>query len=249
MDEKATELVDANRQTVLTDVAVGGAAGTAGASSLATSAQTSLAILGAGSIGANAARHLIAAGYNVAIINSGDAVALKPLQRELGAQLQTPPLAEAVASADVVLLAVPWTARHPAIRTAAGSKAFAGKIVIDAMNPYGASFRVERLDRTLSETVADEVGAEAKVMKAFNTLAAQHLAEDARPPGSVDRIVIPISGDDPTAKVRGATIIDGIGFDALDAGTLAESGAQEPKGALYGTHSVLAELSKLVGGR
>ena len=61
-------------------------------------------------------------------------------------------------------------------------------------------------------------------MKAFNAIQWQHLRDYDRPAGDPARIGIPVSGDDEDAKRTVAELIDQIGFDAVDAGPLAEGG-------------------------
>jgi hypothetical protein len=46
----------------------------------------------------------------------------------------------------------------------------------------------------------------------------------ARPAGATDRSALPIAGDDPTAKAAVRAFLDAIGYDTVDAGTLATGG-------------------------
>jgi predicted dinucleotide-binding enzyme len=64
----------------------------------------------------------------------------------------------------------------------------------------------------------------ADVVKAFNAILWTRLRDDGRPAGDGERVGIPISGDEEQAKQTVAELIDQIGFDAVDAGTLAEGG-------------------------
>ena len=67
----------------------------------------------------------------------------------------------------------------------------------------------------------------------------QHLlqapASLARPHGAPDRTALPIAGDDAAAKAAVTAFLDSIGYDAVDAGPLAESWRQEPGTPVYGT--------------
>ena len=71
------------------------------------------------------------------------------------------------------------------------------------------------------------------VVKAFNNIKAKHLLENGKPAGAPGRIALPISGDDPKAKATVTRLIDAIGFDAVDAGTIAESWRQQPGSPVY----------------
>ncbi|MGW6727495.1 NADPH-dependent F420 reductase [Nocardia sp. NPDC055029] len=85
---------------------------------------------------------------------------------------------------------------------------------------------------TLAELDADTVTTsellqrhlpESQVVKAFNNIYFEHLAELARPAGAADRSALPVFGDDPAAKIAAAHLIDALGYDVVDGGTLAES--------------------------
>jgi predicted dinucleotide-binding enzyme len=64
---------------------------------------------------------------------------------------------------------------------------------------------------------------------------AAELGPLARPHGAEDRSALPIAGDDPAAKQAVAEFLDAIGYDAVDAGSLADSWRQEPGTPVYGT--------------
>ena len=80
------------------------------------------------------------------------------------------------------------------------------------------------------------------VVKVLNTVIAKALAEAGRPAGSRDRVAFPISGDSPKAKEVVAQVIDQIGFDTVDAGTIAESWRQQPGSPAYCTNPTKEEL-------
>jgi 8-hydroxy-5-deazaflavin:NADPH oxidoreductase len=54
---------------------------------------------------------------------------------------------------------------------------------------------------------------------------------DGRLAGDPERLGMPISGDDAEAKRTVAELIDQIGFDSVDAGTLSEGGRKHQTGA------------------
>jgi 8-hydroxy-5-deazaflavin:NADPH oxidoreductase len=74
------------------------------------------------------------------------------------------------------------------------------------------------------------------VVKAFNNIHAQHLLELGQPKGTPGRIALPVAGDDPAAKAVVLRLIDELGFDGVDAGTLDESWRQQPDTGVYGTN-------------
>jgi predicted dinucleotide-binding enzyme len=69
------------------------------------------------------------------------------------------------------------------------------------------------------------------VVKAFNTIIAAQIVEDATAPGAPHRRALPIAGDDASAKRVASQFIDEIGFDVVDAGSLAQGRRLDPMAA------------------
>ena len=73
------------------------------------------------------------------------------------------------------------------------------------------------------------------VIKAFNNIYADHLRDNGRPAGTSGRIALPVAGDDESAKAVVMQLIDDLGFDAVDAGSLDQSWRQQPGTPVYTT--------------
>jgi predicted dinucleotide-binding enzyme len=195
-----------------------------------------IGILGAGHIGATAARLFARAGHDVALSNSRGPASLHGLIGEINRAAGAPraragTAQEAAAFGDVVLLAVPWrsTEAWPA------ADIVRGKIVIDAMNPYTASGGIADLGTsTSSEEVLKRLPG-ARLVKAFNTIFWEHLAEQGRPDLPLPkRRAIFLAGDDGEAKRVVSRLIEEIGFAPVDTGTLREGGrSQQPGTPVY----------------
>src|SRR5690348_9926164 len=190
-----------------------------------------IGILGAGNIGATAARLFIAAGHEIAVSNSRGPESLKDLARELGSRAQAMTIDDAARFGEMVLLAVPWRTPealpHPEL--------LRGKIVIDAMNPYRAEGGFYDLGgSTSSEEVLKRIPG-ARLVKAFNTIYYMHLASRGRKDlPSNERHTIYVAGDDAEAKKVVARLIEEIGFAAVDTGSLHEGGRmQQPDSPIY----------------
>src|SRR6266849_6769597 len=123
------------------------------------------------------------------------------------------------------------------------NKAKKETIVIDVGNYYPfRDGRIDEIENGLTESVWVERQLGRPVVKVFNSIIAKALAEAGRPAGSRDRVALPISGDDPKAKEIVAQVIDRIGFDSVDAGTIADSWRQQPGSPVYCTNPTKEEL-------
>lgn len=203
-----------------------------------------IGVIGAGMVGSTAARLFVEAGHDVAISNSRGQESLAPLVLELGPRARAMSVAGAAGWADVVLLAVPW--RRPEALPPA--EAVTGKVVIDAMNPYTADGGITDLGASTSSEETRKRLPGARLVKAFNTIWFRHLAERGRtdlPPD--DRHAILMAGDDEDAKRLVGSLIEQIGFGAVDTGSLAEGGRrQEPNTPLYNKVMTVSESRKAV---
>ena len=205
-----------------------------------------IGIVGAGHIGGTLARLFVGAGHEVAISNSRGPETLATLVEELGGRAQAMTAADAMRFGDVVVVSVPF-GRYQQLPTEGVSR----KIVIDTNNYYPRrDGRFEGLDsdRTTSSELLQEHLRGARVVKAFNAINWMRLRDDGRPTGYPDRLGIPISGDDEEAKRTVAELIDQIGFDPVDAGTLGEGGRKHQTGASAYTQGLpTAELRARLG--
>ncbi|MER5700953.1 NADPH-dependent F420 reductase [Micromonospora sp. NPDC002296] len=190
-----------------------------------------IGIVGSGHIGGTLTRRLRALGHDVTVANSRGPASITELAQETGATAGT--VEQAVDHADLVVIAIPLLA-VPALP----AELFEGKVVVDADNyyPQRDGDIAELLDRSLSSSrwTAEHLKG-ARVVKAFNNIQAQHLLENGHPAGSADRIALPVAGDDAEAKRIVMELVDALGFDPVDAGTLDESWRQQPDTPVYGT--------------
>jgi predicted dinucleotide-binding enzyme len=203
-----------------------------------------IGIIGAGMIGATAARLFVKAGHEVAVSNSRGPDSLRDLIAELGPRARAATVDDAARFGEIVLLAVPW--RTP--EALPNPEVVRGKIVIDAMNPYSAGGGFADLgDSSSSEETAKRLPG-ARVVKAFNTIYYQHLATQGRADLPEDqRRAIFVAGDDKEAKANVSRLIRELGFAPVDTGTLREGGKrQQPNTPIYNKTITGSEATKLL---
>jgi predicted dinucleotide-binding enzyme len=201
-----------------------------------------IGIIGAGMIGATSARLFAGAGHDVAVSNSRGPSTLQALVDEIGPRARALTVDDAARFGDVVLLAVPW--RNPEALPSADT--VAGKVVIDAMNPYSEGGGLEDLAGLTSSEHTKRRLPGARLVKAFNTIWYKHLAANGRKDlPEAKRHAIFVSGDDEAAKQVVKQLIEDIGFGPVDLGSLAEGGRrQQPGSAIYNRPMTVEEMDQ-----
>jgi 8-hydroxy-5-deazaflavin:NADPH oxidoreductase len=197
-----------------------------------------IAIVGAGRIGGNAARLWSRAGHDVVICFSRHPAELGARAAELGGDVSAAAPADAVVDADVVMVAVPWSAIDQALEEV-GS--LAGKVVLDATNQFGPGPKPAEGQSVARFNSARMPG--ARYVRGFNTLTAGFQAEASGRPGD-QRAVLFICGDYPAAKDIVAKLIDDAGLAAVDLGSTEVAQIMEAprrRGSVYGEEYRLPE--------
>src|SRR5690349_13666191 len=116
---------------------------------------------------------------------------------------------------DIVILAVPYPAVADAVRELADR--ISGKALIDVTNALGPDFQLAIGFSTSGAEELQKMAPAARVVKAFNTVFAEHMAT-----GQVKgtTLTLLVAGDDQNAKEQTLAMGRDIGFDAVDAGSL-----------------------------
>jgi 8-hydroxy-5-deazaflavin:NADPH oxidoreductase len=180
-----------------------------------------IGIIGAGNVGQALGKASVRAGHTVTITAS-HADEAGHVAEELGATAARSD-ADAIADADVVILAVPFDAVQ-GIADELGS-GLDGKVLVDVSN----RFSPEQLDGTSNAELIQGMAPNATVVKAFNTIFAAHQADPV-----IDNIQLDgfIAGDDGAAKQRVLEFVASLGFRSIDTGPLAMARALEGMGML-----------------
>jgi len=201
---------------------------------------TTIGLIGAGHIGSQLARLVVARGYNVVISNSRGPDTLSALVAELGPNARAGTPVEAAQAGDIVVVAVPLK-NYRTVPV----EPLAGKIVIDTNNYYpqrdGHIPELDSESTTTSELLQVHLPA-SKVVKAFNHIYAAELTTHGQPAGTPKRRALVIAGNDDAAKATVARLIDQFGFDTVDAGPLKEGWRIQRETPGYGPRRTAEEL-------
>ena len=184
-------------------------------------------LLGAGNMGSALAQQFSRAGHGVRIA----ATSLEKAQAVASA-IPAATAVDAAGSAnaaDVVIVATPY---EQAVAALAAAGPLAGKVVIDITNPLTADYMGLTIGHGTS--AAEEIAKAfptAEVVKAFNTLFAQVIAEGASFAGGQTAPVF-VASDSTRAKATARSLAESIGFDVIDAGPLKNARYLEPLAGL-----------------
>lgn len=191
-----------------------------------------IGIIGAGQIGGTLARRFSALGHKVMVANSRGPETLKELAAETGAMAV--PVRDAVRDADLVVVTIPEK-NIPSLPKGLFAESDAELVVVDTGNyyPRQRDGRIAAIEAGLPESRWVEQQLDRPVIKAFNNIYARHLLERGRPRGAAGRIALPVAGDDAKAKAVVLRLVDELGFDGVDAGSLDESWRQQPGSPVY----------------
>jgi 8-hydroxy-5-deazaflavin:NADPH oxidoreductase len=191
------------------------------------------AIIGVGNLGGTVARRLVA-GDELVVLAAADEAHATALADELGPNASAASVEDAIAGADVVVLAT-WLDQSRGL-VPAQTRLLENKVVVDPSNPIG--FENGQMIRTLPEgqssgsVIAGLLPASAHYVKAFGTLGADQLATEAN---NVPRVVLFYATDDDAAEATAQRLIRAAGFEPLKAGGVSDAGRIEgPDGELQG---------------
>ena len=192
-----------------------------------------IGIIGAGQIGGTLTRRFTALGHEVAVANSRGPETLADLAAETRAKPVS--IEEAARFGEVVIVTIPEK-NIPNLPRDLFASTSDTVVVVDTGNyyPRQRDGRIDGIEAGLTESrwVAQQLN--RPVIKAFNNIYAEHLLNLGKPKGTPGRIALPVAGDDPAAKAIVLKLVDELGFDGVDAGTLDDSWRQQPATPVYG---------------
>ena len=167
-----------------------------------------IAVIGKGKVGGALGRGIERAGYPVRLVGN-----------------EPPRVRETAVWGEVIVLAVPYPAVEQALSEM--GDAVNGKTLVDVSNALTADFRLAVGFTTSAAEELQKKAAGAKVVKAFNTVFAQHMDS-----GTVNgtSLTLFVAGDDAVAKAQVLSLGQDLGFDPVDAGPLTNARSLEALG-------------------
>lgn len=188
-----------------------------------------IGVVGTGNIGGTLARKLTTAGHQVRVANSKGPNDVRPFADEIGAEAAD--IHGALDGVELVILATPLSAIAKFPKTLFENTPQTTPIVSTSnYYPELGDPRIPDIDAGQVESVwvSEQLG--RPVTKAFNNILAYSLAELGR---AGDRLAVAVAGDDVNQKQKVMGLVDEIGFDPVDGGTLDESWRQQPSTPSY----------------
>jgi NADPH-dependent F420 reductase len=188
-----------------------------------------IAIIGVGNVGGNLGVRLAHSGFPLRFGVKPDKD-IHDLLARCDGKAKATSVAEAAAWADVIFLAVPYTAVVEVAKSAGDLK---GKVLVDCSNPVAMSGTGPTLVANPAGSVTAMLAKAvptARVVKAFNTFGAEFHLDPMI--GGIPADVY-MAGDDAAAKATVASIANRAGFAAIDAGPLRNAALLESLAILW----------------
>lgn len=174
-----------------------------------------IAIIGTGEVAGGLGPEFAAQGHEIVYgSRNPDRDSVRELVARTGDSASATGQADAVAGADIVVLAVPW---YTVEEVVANIGDLSGKIVIDPTNPRMVGedgLRDFAVDPSNAEWI-QRWAPQSRVVKAFNTLGWETMVD---PDATGGPVTVPIVGDDSGAKAVVSGLIEGMGLEAVDLG-------------------------------
>ncbi|MEI2393580.1 NAD(P)-binding domain-containing protein [Priestia megaterium] len=197
-------------------------------------------IIGAGNIGSTISKKLVKNGHDVKIADA------RGIERLEGKELTGTPVSveDVITNIDVLIISIPFYAL-PSIRHVV-DKVGEEVVVVDTSNyaPFIRDNKIEEIENGMVESVwvSNQLG--RPIIKAFNNLLTYTLENEGTPEGTSGRIAIAIAGNDLSQKQIIMDVVNELGFDTVDSGSLSDSWRHQPGTPAYCTELTKEELTK-----
>jgi len=184
-----------------------------------------IAIIGAGRVGSTLGERLVALGHEVTYGVRHPKDAKYEALASGGANVRG--IREAVATAEIAILATPWNAAEAALASAGD---FAGKPLLDATNPIGPGLSLTHGHGDSGGEQVQRWAKSARVVKVFNTTGVENLQNPSYPAGALAMF---LCGDDADACRIAESLVGTLGFEAVVVGELSRCRWLEPMAMIW----------------
>ena len=188
-----------------------------------------IAVLGTGGVGTALGTRWAEAGHAVTYgSRAPTSEKVRQLLAKTGKEAAAALPRQAIVGADAILFAVPWPAAR---ETLVQLGDLTDRVLIDCTNPLLSDMSGIELGHIIS--AGEQIAAwspGAKVVKAFNSASVKVMLN---PQFGDHRATMFYCGDDAAAKLTVRQLIEALGFDPVDAGSLTSSRYLEPLAMLY----------------
>lgn len=203
-----------------------------------------IGIIGAGSIGRALAVRLSGARHDVKLANSRAPETIDTAALETGARAVW--VDEVTANVDVVIVSV----NFGKITDIAGhvSRAPEKAVVLDLTNYYpGRDGAIGGLGAGQTESLWVQEQYRRPLVKAWSTITTESFVNKAVTSGTPGRIALPVLGDDDAHVAVALSLVEQTGFDAVKAGSVADSWRVQAGTPAYATDLAAEDLLQAVG--
>jgi len=179
-----------------------------------------IAIIGAGKVGGAVAVKLAEHGHAVTL--AARDLASERVQATLARHdgLRAEPIADAVAPAELVILATPFGAVKAALQDAGSLD---GKILVDATNPVGEGVGHALGSELSGGEFVQGVAPRALVVKAFSIYGYENFEDPVYPGHGELRPAMLIAGNDLAARATVADLLEELGWQPVETGDITTS--------------------------
>lgn len=195
-----------------------------------------IAIIGAGHVGGALGKRWAVAGHQIifGVRNPGQGRTQPPLA-EIGGAASSLPVPDAIRSADVVVMALPWAAVADVVSFNRDN--LKDKVLIDCTNPLAlngdGSLSLSIGFTTSGAEEIERLAPEAHVAKAFNTYGWENFADAAYPGFGDLKPAMFFCTDHDGARAVVKQLATELGFEPIDTGGLGMARSLEPLALMW----------------
>lgn len=197
-----------------------------------------IGILGVGSIGSTLTTRLSARGHDVKVANSRGPETIDPAILSGARAVEAE---DVILDVDVIITSIPFNRMSEVAPMVA--LASPETVLIDTSNYYPVrDGNIAELDEGQVDSVYISNLFGRPVAKAWNAITAESFADKASDVGAAARIAIPVSADRDTDRTVAMQLVEDTGFDAYDAGAIADSWRHQPAAPAYCTDLTVEQM-------